>query len=184
MAPLYHPATGRVQKIRRELGVVTVFNFLGPLVNPAKVQRQVIGVFDNSIRPIMAEALHRLGTEKSWVVWGEGGIDEMTLGGKTFVSEVSSEGVVEKTVEPEDAVLRRCDPTYLKGGDAKENAKILQGIFNKSFFGPLVNGVLFNAGAALVVAGRAQNIKEGVRQARLAIENEEAAGLLKRLRTR
>jgi anthranilate phosphoribosyltransferase len=183
LAPRYHPATARVQKIRRELGQVTVFNFLGPLLNPAGVKRQVVGVFDNSLRPVMAEALRRLGAVKAWVVWGEGGLDELTLGGVTHISEVSPEGVAEKTLSPEDGVLRRCDPKFLKGGNGPHNAKLLEGIFAKSFFGPLVNGVLLNTAAALVVAGRAMDIKEGVAQARLAIENGEAIKLLERLRT-
>lgn len=180
-APRYHPATARVQKIRRELGKVTVFNFLGPLVNPAGVRCQVVGVFDNSSRPILAESLRRLGAMKAWVVWGEGGLDEMTLGGVTHLSEVTPEGVKEKTITPEDAVLRRCDPKFLKGGDAPHNAKILEGIFSKSFFGPLVHGVLLNTAAALVVAGRASDVKEGVARARLAIENGDAVKLLEKL---
>lgn len=182
LAPRYHPAAARVQKIRRELGKVTVFNFLGPLVNPAGVAYQVVGIFDNDVRHVMAEALRRLGANRAWVVWGEGGLDELTLGGVTYVSEVSPEDVSEKTVTPEDAVLRRCDPKFLKGGDAPHNAKILEGIFSKSFFGPLVNGVLFNTSAALVVAGRAKDLKEGAAQARLAIENGAAVELLEKLR--
>lgn len=182
LAPRYHAATGRVQKIRRTLKKVTIFNFLGPLVNPAGVKRQVVGVFDNRVRPVVAEALHRLGASKAWVVWGEGGLDELTLGGLTYVSEVSPQGVTEKSVSPEDAVLRRCDPKFLKGGDGAHNAKLLEGIFAKSFFGPLVNGVLLNTGAALVVADRAADLKEGVAQARLAIENADGVKLLTALK--
>ena len=184
LAPRYHPATAKVQKIRRELQAVTVFNFLGPLVNPAGVQRQIVGVFDNKLRPILAEALRRLGAIKAWVVWGEGGLDELTLGGLSHVSEVTPSGIVEKTISPEDGVLRRCDPKFLKGGDGPHNAKLLEGIFSKSFFGPLVNGILLNAAGALVVAGRAAEIKEGVALARLALENGEGIKLLERLRVK
>jgi anthranilate phosphoribosyltransferase len=184
MAPRYHPATSRVQKIRRDLGMVTVFNFLGPLVNPAGVRRQVVGIFEDTLRPTLAEAMRQLGTQKGWVVWGEGGLDELTLSGPTHVSEVTPQGVVEKIITPEDGVLRRCDPKFLRGGDASHNAKLLEGIFAKSFFGPLVNGVLLNAAAALVVADRARDIKEGVAQARLALENGEGTKLLERLRVK
>jgi anthranilate phosphoribosyltransferase len=182
MAPRYHPAHQKVPKVRRQLGKVTVFNFLGPLLNPARVKFQLVGVFDNAVRPAMAEALRRLGAEKAWVVWGEGGLDEMTLGGKSYVSEVTPRGVTERVLEPEDAVLRKCDTKFLSGGDAEKNAKILEGVFQKSFFGPLVNGILFNTGAALCVAGKVENIREGVRMARSAIENGEAFALLERLR--
>lgn len=181
MAPRYHPATKKVQQVRKKLGLVTVFNFLGPLVNPARVPRQVVGVYDNDLRSVMAEALRRLGTEKSWVVWGEGGLDELTLSGKTFISEVTQSGVVERVLEPEDAVLRKCDAKYLKGGDGQHNAKLLVGIFDKSFFGPIVNGVLINCGAALCVAGKAENILEGVRLAKKALDNGDAIALLERL---
>jgi anthranilate phosphoribosyltransferase len=184
LAPRYHPAAARVQKVRRELGRVTLFNFLGPLINPAGVKRQVVGVFDNGLRPVIAESLRRLGARKAWVVCGEDGLDEITLGGVTYVSEVVPDGILEKTVTPEDAVLRRCDPKFLKGGDGPHNAKILEGIFAKSFFGPLVNGVLLNTAAALVLAGRVEDLKEGVAQARLAIENGEGIKLLERLRAR
>lgn len=182
MAPRYHKATARVQKIRKALKQVSVFNFLGPLSNPAQVGRQVVGVFDNQVRPQMAEALRRLGLKKAWVVWGEGGLDELTLSGKTFISEVTPEGVRELSTSPEAAVLRQCDLKYLKGGDGAENAKLLKGIFSRSFFGPLVNGVLFNTAAALVVADRVDDLKEGVRMARLALENGDAFALLEKLK--
>lgn len=181
MAPRYHPATARVQKIRRELKVVTIFNFLGPLVNPAKVRRQVLGVFDPQLRPILAQALYRLGTSKSWVVWGEGGMDEITLAGRTLVSEVTSTGIREMELEPEAAVMRKVDSKFLQGGDGEKNAKLLRGIFSQSFFGPLLDCTLLNAGGALVVADQAEDLREGVRRARLAIEEGKAHELLARL---
>jgi anthranilate phosphoribosyltransferase len=181
MAPRYHPATARVQKIRRELKVVTVFNFLGPLVNPASVRRQVLGVFDPQLRPILAQALQRLGTTKSWVVWGEGGMDEMTLAGKTLVSEVTPAGIREMEIEPGDAVMRKVEAKFLRGGDGRKNAKLLRGIFSQSFFGPLLDCTLLNAGGALVVADQAEDLRQGVRQARLALEEGKAHELLARL---
>lgn len=182
MAPLYHPATKRVQQVRRKLGVVTLFNFLGPLVNPAKVKRQVVGVFEDKVRPIMAEALRRLGVEKAWVVWGEGGLDEVTLSGKTYVSEVTPGEILEKNIEPEEAGLWKHDSQCLRGGDAKENAKVLTGIFEGSLKGPIADAVLLNAATALFVADKVGNLSEGVAMARFAIENGKALALLKKLK--
>lgn len=182
LAPNFHPAMAQVQKVRRKLKIVTVFNFLGPLLNPAMVQRQLVGVFDNNMRPIMAEALRRLGCQKAWVVWGEGGLDEMSLAGKTFVSEVSPEGITERVVFPEEGVLRKVDAKFLQGGDAHHNAKLLEGIFSKNFYGPLVNGVLWNTAAALVVAGRVPDLREGVGLARSVLDSGEAWALLEQLK--
>ncbi len=182
LAPNYHPALKKVQKVRRELKTVTVFNFLGPLLNPAGVVRQLVGVFSNEMRPVMAQALKNLGIEKAWVVWGEGGLDEMSLIGKTWISEVTSQGIEEKVMEPQDAVLRKTEKNFIAGGDATLNAKILTGIFEKNFFGPIVGGILLNAGAALCVAECVKDIREGVGMARQAIENGEALALLNKLR--
>jgi anthranilate phosphoribosyltransferase len=184
MAPLYHPATRRVQQVRRRLGVVTVFNFLGPLLNPAGVQHQVIGVFENKVRPIMAEAVRRLGLEKTWVVWGEGNLDEMSLCGKTYISEVTSKGIVEIVFQPEEVGFKRVSVEDLKGGDAEENAKILTKIFEGNLSGPLRDGVLLNAAAALVVVDRAEDLRQGIAIARRALEKKKGAALLEKLRVK
>ncbi len=181
LAPRYYGATRRVQEARRRYGGVTVFNFLGPLLNPARVKRQVVGVSDPNLRTAMAEALQRLGTEKSWVVWGEGGIDEISLAGKTWLSEVTPQGIVERVLEPEQVALRKCELKFLRGGDGSFNAKLLRGIFEKNFFGPLVNGILINAGAALVVSGCVSDLREGVSLARLALDEGRASRLLQEL---
>ncbi len=181
LAPRYYGATRRVQEARRRYGGVTVFNFLGPLLNPARVKRQVVGVFDPTLRVVMAEAVYRLGTEKSWVLWGEGGIDEVSLAGKTWVSEVTSQGITERVFEPEQVALRKCELKFLRGGEGPFNAKLLRGIFDKSFFGPLVNGVLINAGAALVVSGRVSDLREGVSLARVTLDEGRASRFLQEL---
>ncbi|MFO1462375.1 MAG: anthranilate phosphoribosyltransferase [bacterium] len=181
LAPRYHPATQRVQQVRRRLDMVTVFNFLGPLLNPARVKRQVVGVFAPAMRPILGEALRRLGTERAWVVSSESGLDELSLSGVTYVTEVTPEGLVEKTVEPGEAGLRATDPKYLLGKDAAHNAKLLRGIFEKTFFGPIRDGIVLNAAAALVVADRVKDLKEGAVLAKDAIESGAAAETLEKL---
>jgi anthranilate phosphoribosyltransferase len=182
LAPRYHPATQRVQEVRKKLDMVTVFNFLGPLLNPARVRRQVVGVFAPAMRPLMAEALRRLGTEKAWVVSSEDGLDELSLSARTWVTELTPEGIRERVVEPEEAGLRRCDGKYLKGGDAAHNAKLLEGIFAKTFFGPIRDGILLNAAAGLLVADKVHDLREGMSMAKEAIENGEALRKLESLR--
>ncbi|HKX11620.1 MAG TPA: anthranilate phosphoribosyltransferase [bacterium] len=181
LAPRFHSATARVQQIRKRLETTTVFNFLGPLLNPAGVKRQVVGVFAPAMRPIMAEALRRLGTEKAWVVSSDQGMDELTPSGLTYVTEVSPEGLREELVQPGDAGLRESDPKYLAGKDAAHNAKLLRGIFDKTFFGPIRDGLVLNAAAALIVAGKAKDLKEGAVMAKDAIESGAASELLERL---
>ncbi|MCE9624068.1 MAG: anthranilate phosphoribosyltransferase [Deltaproteobacteria bacterium] len=181
LAPRYHAATQRVQKIRKQLDVTTVFNFLGPLLNPAKVRRQVVGVFAPGMRPILGEALRRLGTEMAWIVSSEEGMDELSPSGPTYVTEVTPEGLVEKTVNPADAGLRASDPKFLLGKDAAHNAKLLRGIFGKTFFGPIRDGIVLNAAAALVVSGKAQDLKAGAVMAKGAIESGEAEEILEKL---
>jgi anthranilate phosphoribosyltransferase len=181
MAPRYHPATQRVQQVRKQMDMVTVFNFLGPLLNPAKVRRQVVGVFAPGMRPILGEALRRLGTEKAWVVSSESGLDELSPSGPTYVTEVTPEGLEERTVNPADAGLRPSDPKLLAGKDAAHNAKLLRGIFEKTFFGPIRDGIVLNAAAALVVAGRAEDLKAAAVMAKDAIESGAALNTLETL---
>ncbi|HKY63334.1 MAG TPA: anthranilate phosphoribosyltransferase [bacterium] len=184
LAPRFHPATARVQQIRKRLETTTVFNFLGPLLNPAGVKRQVVGVFAPAMRPVMAEALRRLGTEKAWVVSSDQGMDELSTGGLTYVTEVSPEGLREELVQPGDAGLRESDVKFLAGKDAAHNAKLLRGIFDKTFFGPIRDGLVLNAAAALVVADKAKDLKEAAVLAKDAIESGAAADILERLSKR
>lgn len=184
LAPKFHPAMAKVQKVRRQLKVVTLFNYLGPLLNPARVSRQIIGVSKNELRPLFAQTLQNLGLQKAWVVWGEGGMDEMTLAGKTYISEVTPDAIREIVVSPEEVTLRSCELKDLKGGDATTNAKLLQAIFERRFFGPLVTSILYNAAAALVVAGQANDMREGLQQAKLALQEGKAAEKLEELKVK
>jgi anthranilate phosphoribosyltransferase len=184
LAPRFHPATARVQQVRRRLDEITVFNFLGPLLNPAQVRRQVVGVFSPGVCAILAEAFRRLGAEKVWVVHSEDGLDELSPSAGTFVSEVTPAGVSERNVTPESAGLRRTAAQYLKGGDAAFNAKLFRGILERTFFGPIEDGVILNAAAGLVVSGEAPDLRAAVRKVKDVLQSGEALAKLEELKER
>lgn len=178
MAPRYHPAMRRVAGVRSRLGVRTVMNLLGPLANPAGVRRQVIGVPDASLAPVYARSLALLGAERALVVAGEDGMDEMTVAGRTLVCHVDGDREIRiEEVTPEDAGLHRADPASLRGGDAVENARTLEAVL-EGRPGAILDGVLLNAGAALVAAGLASGIRDGVALAREAVESGSARRVL------
>ena len=165
---------------RVELGTRTIFNLLGPLANPARVTRQLTGAFDPAwLRP-MAETLGRLGTERAWVVHGHG-LDELALAGDTKVMALENGTVREFTVSPEDAGLRRAPPEAVRGGTPAENAAAL-GALLEGAPGPYRDIVLLNAAAALVVAGRTGDLRDGAAQAARSIDNGAAAEVLARLK--
>jgi anthranilate phosphoribosyltransferase len=177
MAPRHHAAMRHVAGPRVELGVRTIFNLLGPLANPARVTRQLVGVFGRRwVRPL-AETLGRLGAERAWVVHGSDGLDELTVTGESHVAEWHEGRVREFTVKPADAGLKVASPAGLKGGDAAENAEALRAVLG-GIAGPYRDAVLLNAAAALVVAGRAGDLKEGVALAAKAIDSGAARAAL------
>jgi anthranilate phosphoribosyltransferase len=180
MAPRHHAALRHAAGPRMELGTRTIFNLLGPLANPARVRRQMTGAFAAEwLRP-MAETLGRLGTERAWLVHGQG-LDELTLAGPSKVVELKSGVIREFEIAPEDAGLPRAPAEALKGGDPAENAAALLALLDGAP-GPYRDCVLLNAGAALVVAGRAGNIGAGVELARRALESGAARKVLEKLR--
>src|SRR5262249_47975672 len=134
-----------------------------------------------AMRPVLAEALRRLGTEHAWVVSSESGLDELSPSGPTYVTEVRPSGLQERVVEPAEAGLRASDPKFLAGKDATHNANLLRGIFDKTFFGPIRDGIVLNTAAALVVAGRASDLKTAAVLAKDAIEGGEALRTLQGL---
>jgi anthranilate phosphoribosyltransferase len=177
MAPRHHAAMRHVAGPRVELGVRTIFNLLGPLANPARVRRQLVGVFGRQwLRPL-AETLGRLGAERVWVVHGSDGLDELTVTGESHVAEWHEGRVREFTVKPADAGLTIANPAALKGGDAAENAEALRGVL-AGIAGPYRDAVLLNAAAALIVAGRAGDLREGVALAARAIDSGAARAAL------
>jgi anthranilate phosphoribosyltransferase len=169
-APLMHPAMRRVQPIRRALGKRTVFNILGPLTNPALAPAQVLGVYSADLVPVMAEAMVKLGVRHGLVVHGSDGLDEITLSGETEIAEVKNGAFRLWKFSPEDAGVGQAPISALQGGDAAENAAILQSIFAGEM-GPRRDIVLLNAAAALVTAGMVADIRDGMERAASAIDS-------------
>ncbi|HET9716382.1 MAG TPA: anthranilate phosphoribosyltransferase [Pseudolabrys sp.] len=179
-APAHHPAMKNVGPTRVELGTRTIFNLLGPLSNPARVKRQMIGTFSKHWLEPMAQVLKNLGSENIWVVHGSDGLDEITTTGPSSVAELKNGSIRTFEISPEAAGLPRCSPEALRGGDAEFNARALLDVL-KGKPGPLRDVALLNAAAAIVVAGKASDVKQGVTVAAKSIDSGEAEGRLDRL---
>jgi anthranilate phosphoribosyltransferase len=179
-APAHHPATKNVAPTRVELGTRTIFNLLGPLSNPANVKRQMIGVFSRQWIEPMAQVLKNLGSECVWVAHGSDGLDEITTSGPTYVAALENGKVRTFEINPEDAGIARSKPEALRGGDAEVNATALMGVL-KGDKGPYRDIAVLNAAAALVVSGRAKDLKAGAAMAAKSIDSGEAEGRLGRL---
>jgi anthranilate phosphoribosyltransferase len=179
-APAHHPAMKNVGPTRVELATRTIFNLLGPLSNPAGVKRQMVGVFSRHWVQPLAQVLKNLGSESVWVVHGSDGLDEITLTGPSFVASLENGTIRTFEVTPEDAGLARVGGEALKGGDADANAVALQGVLNgkPSAYRDVA---LLNAAAALIVAGRAKDLKEGVAIGTKSLDGGAAAAKLKHL---
>jgi anthranilate phosphoribosyltransferase len=179
-APSHHPAWKNVGPTRVELATRTIFNLLGPLANPADVKRQMVGVFSKQWVLPLAQVLKNLGSEAVWVVHGSDGLDEITLTGPTFVAALEGGAIRSFEVSPEDVGFKRVAGEALKGGDAAANAVALQSVLDGRPT-PYRDVALLNAAAALVVAGRAKDLKEGVTLGIQSIDSGAAAERLKRL---
>ena len=179
-APAHHPAMKNVGPTRVELGTRTIFNLLGPLSNPARVKRQMIGTFSKQWVEPMAQVLKNLGAESVWVVHGSDGLDEITTAGPTTVAALENGKIRTFEVGPEDAGLSRAKPEALHGGDAEHNARALLDVL-KGKTGPFRDVAILNAAAALIVAGKAKDLKQGATLAAKSIESGEAEGRLDRL---
>jgi anthranilate phosphoribosyltransferase len=179
-APAHHPAMKNVGPTRVELGTRTIFNLLGPLSNPAGVKRQMVGVFARPWIEPLAKVLAALGSERAWVVHGSDGLDELTTSGPSFVAELAGGKVKTFEVTPEDAGLKRSNPEQLRGGEAAMNAAALRTVL-EGMPGPYRDVALMNAGAALVVAGKAKNIREGVALGAKALDSGAANVRLEKL---
>ena len=181
LASLYHPAAGRVAALRRSLGIRTVFNFLGPLANPAGARRQLLGVCAREYVEVLAGALACMGCERALLVHGHDGMDELSVTGPTTVVEVA--GTVVRpayTFDPAKVGIPLCEPAALAGGDPGENATITRRVLAGRRGGPR-DATLLNAAAALYVAGEAASIGEGLEAARAAVDSGRAAGVLESL---
>jgi anthranilate phosphoribosyltransferase len=179
-APAHHGATRFVVPVRKELAVRTIFNFLGPLTNPAGATRQVIGVSDGAFLDTIAGALAKLGAVKALVVSSADGLDEMSTSGTTRVVEVDGPELRSYEVSPEDVGLARARPEELAGGTPDANAVTTRRIFEGER-GPQRDLAVLNAGAAIYVAGEADTLGEGVRAAEAAVDDGRAAASLERL---
>ena len=179
-APAHHPAMKNVAATRVELGTRTIFNLLGPLSNPAGVRRQMVGVFSRQWTQPLAQVLKNLGALRVWVVHGSDGLDEITTAGPTTVAALEDGVIKTFEISPEQVGLPRVKPDVLRGGDAAANAKALRGVLEgkDSAFREVA---LFNAAAALVVAGKAGMLKEGLALAVQSVDSGEAEGRLDRL---
>ena len=172
-APTFHPSMRHATPIRRELGVRTAFNLLGPLTNPAGARRQLVGVPQSELTDLLARALLLLGTERAWVVHGADGIDEMSTTGHTKISEVRNGTVSTFYVHPSDFALPKAARSDLRGGDAAENADIIRSVLAGKR-GPARDVVLLNAGAGLFICGKAATVREGIAVAANAIDDGAA----------
>ena len=179
-APTHHASMRHVGPVRVELGIRTVFNLLGPLSNPANVKRQLVGAYSAEWLEPMAEVLKSLGSTDLWLVHGSDGLDEITTTGSTEIVELKNGSMRRFSIKPEDAGLTRVDGSALKGGDAKHNAKALLAVLEGEHT-PYRDIALINAGASLVVADRARDVKEGVAIAANAIDTGATRKTLTRL---
>jgi anthranilate phosphoribosyltransferase len=179
-APMHHPAMKVWAPVRSELGLRTLFNLMGPICNPANVKRQVVGVFAAQWVEPIAEVLAKLGSRHAWVVHGRDGLDELSTTGLTLVAELKDGAVSTFEVTPEDAGLARASLDALKGGDAAVNAAALRDVLD-GVAGAYRDIVLLNAGAALVVGGKADDLRAGVALAAKSIDSGAARAALERL---
>ena len=178
-APLYHPAMKRVAKVRRELGIKSIFNLVGPLSNPAGAKRQLVGVYSPELVEILAKVLKRLGLIKGYVVHGLEGLDEVSITGKTLVGELSNGSVKVYEVEPEMFGLKRRTLKDIEGGDCKRNVEIFRSVLEGK--NPAAEDFLaINAAFALSAADRVESIEEGVHLAKELIRSGKVAKTVER----
>ena len=179
-APLMHGAMKYAAPVRREIGIRTIFNILGPLTNPAGARYQVLGVYRSELTEVLANVLKNLGSTRAFVVSGNDGLDEMTLTSETKVSELKDGKVKTYSIKPEEFGMTRCKLFELQGGDPDDNAGIIREIL-KGEKGPKRDVVVLNAAAAITASGMAKDIKEGVRLAEESIDSGKALEKLERL---
>ena len=182
-APAWHPAFKVIGPVRKELaaeGTATIFNLLGPLLNPARPEHQLVGIFSAALLPKYAEALRIIGRRRAWAVHGDG-TDELSITGASDVCAVQDGAVTSFKITPEEFGLVRCEPGTLVGGEREENARILLAILDGTERGPKRDMVLLNSAAALVVAGLARDLAAGLDLARKALDGGTALGKLRAL---
>jgi anthranilate phosphoribosyltransferase len=182
LAPVFHPAMKAVIGPRKELGMRTIFNVLGPLTNPAAADAQIVGVYDEALVPVLADALSQMAVERALVVHGAG-LDEIGVHGGSTIAEVDGDSVTEYTVTPEDLGVGAHDLETVAGGSPTENADDMRGILDGDIGGAKRDIILANAGAAIYVAGEADSLAAGVEIARESIDSGAAIQQLESLRS-
>lgn len=181
-AQKYHTSMKHVGPIRKELGIRTVFNILGPLTNPASPQLQLLGVYSESLVEPLARVLNSLGVQRGMVVYGQDKMDEFSLSAPTMVCEFENGEYRSYTITPEDVGLTRCEKSDLAGGTPEENAAITRAILGGSDRGPKRDAVLLNAGAALYIGGKADSLQDGVLLAASLIDSGATRNKLEEFR--
>jgi anthranilate phosphoribosyltransferase len=179
-APLHHPAMKHAAPVRRELATRTVFNVLGPLTNPAGARAQIVGVYAPELVRTVADVLARLGAHRAFVVHGAHGVDELSPSGPNLVCEVVGDSVRERTIDPRELGLERCDPDELRGGTAEENAAAIRAVFAGADGGRR-DAILLNGAGAIAAGGLAADLREGLELARTAVDSGAAAARLDEL---
>ncbi len=180
-APMLHGAMKYAAPVRREIGIRSIFNILGPLTNPAGAKNQIIGVYDPPLTDLVAKVLFNLGSNHAFIVRGEDGLDEITLTCETKITELKGSSIRSYHIKPEDFGFTRCSPGELKGGDPEENARIIMDVL-KGENGPRREIVLLNSAAAITAGGRAKTLEEGIAVARGSIDTGSALKKLEELR--
>jgi anthranilate phosphoribosyltransferase len=174
-APAHHPGFRHAAPVRKELALRTVFNVLGPLTNPAGARAQIVGVYDPVLVPTIAEVLARLGARRAFVVHGAFGVDELSPAGPNLVSEVVDGLVHQRTIDPVDLGVGRCEPDELRGGSPAENAEAIRSVFSGEEQGAKRDAILLNAAGAIAAGGHAEDLREGLDVARRAVDSGAAA---------
>jgi anthranilate phosphoribosyltransferase len=184
-APLFHPAFKTIAPVRKMLaeeGSATIFNLLGPLLNPARPEFQLAGVFDGKLLPLYAEAFKLLGRKSGWAVHGSGGLDEVSTLGPSEIYALEDGAIRQFIIRPEDLDVATARIEDLRGGEARQNAESLEAILLGKDVGPRRDMVVLNAGCALVVAGRAHDLPAAITMATGALDDGSAHDILQRLR--
>jgi len=182
-APLYHPAMKAVVPVRRDLGIRTIFNILGPLCNPVGVRRQLIGVYNRDLVQMVAAVLKRLGCEKAMVVASEDGLDEISVCAPTTAALLTEDGAIQvMSLSPADLGMKVHPPDAVKGGDPQENAAVSMELLGGAK-GPVRDAVVINAGAALMVAGVAGDLTEGAALAGKSLDSGAAMAVLQKVKS-
>ena len=181
-APNFHKAMKNVAHIRKQLGFRTIFNMIGPLVNPANVQRQLIGVYDEKLTYIYAQVLKDLGSKRVMIVHGEDGLDEISISGSTKVSEIIDQKIITYTIKPEDFNLKIRNIKEIKGGSSKENANLIIDVFEGEK-GAKRDVILINAAAIIYLSGLASSINDGIKIAAKVIDNGEVIKQLEKIKS-